>query len=82
MRPPDQRKGPGPGRDQAGAENIEAGNLSTDLSRSVIRMPVGWDLAMRRAHAIGRYRRGPLQFAAVRRWRIAVQDALGVEVRQ
>jgi hypothetical protein len=81
MRPPDQRKGPGPGRDQAGAETQEASNLKAKDSTAVIALPTGWPLAMRRAHAIGRYRRGPLQVAAVRRWRAAVQDAL-VKVRR
>ena len=78
MRPPDKKRGPVPGRDQAGAESRETGSLETDDSTAVIVMPSpGWHVAMRRAHAIRRYK-GRAKVLAVRHWRVAVVDALGV----
>jgi hypothetical protein len=78
MRPPDKRIGPEPGRDQAGAESSEAGNLKADTITNVIALPpAGWKIAMRRAHAIRKYR-GTAKVYAVRLWRVAVVDALEV----
>ena len=81
MRPPDKKRGPEPGRDQAGAESRETGSLTTDHSK-VIRLPRDkWQIAMQRAHAIRHHRPGTPKIRAVGRWRIAVWDALGQEVR-
>ena len=78
MRPPDKKRGPEPGRDQAGAESRETGSLENDHSTAVIVMPSpGWHIAMRRAHAIRRYK-GRAKVLAVRHWRIAVRDALEI----
>ena len=82
MRLPDKRIGPEPGKDQAGAESSEAGNLRKDHSSIVVALPpVGWKTAMRRAHAIRKYR-GTAKVYAVKLWRVAVVDALGQEGRR
>ena len=79
-RPPDKRIGPEPGRDQAGAESREAGNLSSDHS-TVIHFPrERWHVPFALARRIGRLP-PPLKPAAVRCWRVSVQAALGQEVR-
>lgn len=73
MRVPDQRKGPTGNR---GAEATDASNVNSDHSTAVIVMPSpGWHIAMRRAHAIRRYK-GRAKVLAVRHWRVAVVDAL------
>jgi hypothetical protein len=73
MRPPDQRKGPTGNR---GAETTDASNVNTDHSTAVIVMArPGWHIAMRRAHAIRKYR-GTAKVYAVKLWRVAVVDAL------
>ena len=75
---PDQRKSPGPGRDQVGAENVEASNLKTDSTANVIAMPsAGWKIAERRAHVKRRYK-GHAKVLAVRHWRVAVVDTVAV----
>ena len=74
---PGQRGGAG-----TGPESSEEGNLSSNHS-TVIAFPRDpWQIAMMRAHAIRFYQPGPYKNKAVRHWRIAVQDALGVEVLQ
>ena len=81
MRPPDKKRGPEPGRDQAGAESRETGSLETDHSK-VIRFPRDkWLVPMALARRIGRTR-PPLKPAAVHCWRVSVQAALGQEVRR
>ena len=75
---PDQRKSPVLGRDQAGAENVEASNLKANSITNVIAMPpAGWRIAMRRTHANRRYK-GRAKILAVRHWRVAVVDALEI----
>lgn len=60
-----------------GAESSEAGNLRKDHSSILVALPpVGWKTAMRRAHAVRKYR-GTAKVYAVRLWRVAVVDALG-----
>jgi hypothetical protein len=60
------------------AESSEAGNLKADTITNVIALPpAGWKIAMRRAHAIRKYR-GTAKVYAVRLWRVAVVDALEV----
>ena len=75
---PDQRKSPGPGRDQAGAENVEASNLKADCITNVITMPPAcWKIATRRVHA-NRRCKGRAKVLAVRHWRVAAVDTLRV----
>ena len=75
---PDQRKSPVPGRDQAGAENVEASNLKVDSITNVIAIPsAGWKIAVRRAHAKRLYK-GRAKVLAVRHWRVAVVDTVAV----
>ena len=76
MRCPKERPGPCE-RTGTGPESNEEGNLPTNDS-TVIELPRGsWQLPMRRAYAIRKYR-GRAKDHAVRLWRVAVQDALEV----
>ena len=78
-----QKERPGQcGSTGTGPESAEASNLKTN-NTTVLRFPSDhWQIAMMRAHAIRFYQPGPVKSRAVRHWRIAVQDALAVEVLQ
>ena len=77
MRPPNVQR-PGGHRGEAG--QTEALDTHLDTTTNVIAIPsTGWKTAMRRAHAIRRYR-GTAKNYAVRLWRMSVQTALTQEV--
>ena len=78
MRPPNVQR-PGGHRGEAG-QQAEALDTHPDTTTNVIALPpAGWKIAMRRAHAIRRYR-GTAKNYAVRLWRVSVQTALAQEV--
>jgi hypothetical protein len=65
----------GEAEQQAKAHDTQPENITAIILP--LRSLPGWHIAMRRAHAIRRYK-GRAKVSAVKLWRVAVVDALGV----